>query len=75
MPVRRRAAQAGGGVALRIEIDQQSASAGLGQPDRQIDGGGGFSHASFLIGDAKDAAHGRGEGEGQGTRELTRGGL
>ena len=58
MAVGRPVAQAGRGVALRIEIDQQRARAGLGQPDGQVDGGGRLADAPFLIGDAKDATHG-----------------
>ncbi len=57
MPFGRPLAQAGRGVALRIEIDQQGARAGLGQSDGQVDGGGRFADASFLIGDAQDPAH------------------
>src|SRR3546814_3262922 len=44
-------AQAGRGVALGIEIDQQDAKPGGGQPRGQIDGSGGFSDAALLIGD------------------------
>ena len=62
MTIRRPSAQAGGCIALRIEIDQQSAAAGLGQSDRQIDGRGGLADAAFLIGDAEDAAHVQGIG-------------
>ena len=57
MAVGRLVAQAGRGVALRIEIDQQGAAAGLGQADGQIHGRGRFADAAFLIGDAQDAAH------------------
>jgi hypothetical protein len=45
------------GVALRIEIDQQRASAAFGGGDGQIDGGGRLSHAAFLIGHAQNPAH------------------
>ena len=57
MAVGRLLAQAGRGVALRIEIDQQRARAGLGQADGQIDGRGRLADAAFLIRHAQDPAH------------------
>ncbi len=44
-------------VALRVEVDQERARASLGQSGGQVDGGGGFPHAPFLIRDAQDATH------------------
>ena len=43
-------AAAGGGVALRVEINHQHALFAFGQGSGQIDGGGGFAHAAFLVG-------------------------
>ena len=45
------------GVGLRIKIDQQHALPRLGQACRQIDCGGGFANATFLVGDGKNAGH------------------
>ena len=46
-----------GGIALRIQIDQQHALPDLGQSCRQVDGGGGFADTSLLVGDTKDSGH------------------
>ena len=50
-------AQAGGGVALRVEIDQQCLVVGLGQRNGQIDRRGGLSDSAFLIGYAENSTH------------------
>lgn len=47
-----------GGVALRIQIDHQDALSNGRQRGRQIDGGGGFAYATFLICNTKDISHG-----------------
>ncbi len=47
-------ADAAGGVGLRIEIKQQHALAERGETGGEIDGGGGFSHTTFLVGDGDD---------------------
>ncbi len=47
-------AQAGGGVALGIEIDDQDPVAQLGQRRSEVDGGGGLAHAALLVGDGDD---------------------
>jgi hypothetical protein len=52
-------AKAGGGVALRIEVDEQHVAAEGGKAGGQIYGGGGFADAAFLVGDRDDAAGGR----------------
>jgi hypothetical protein len=57
MAGRRLMAQTRGGVALRIEIDQERAFAGLGQSDRQVDGRGGLADSAFLIRHTQNAAH------------------
>ena len=57
--VGRLAAQSAGGVALRIEVDQQGVRAGLGQRDGQIDGRGGLAHPPLLVGNTKNPTHGR----------------
>lgn len=57
-------ADAAGGVALRIAIDQQGRSAGSGQAGGQIDGAGGFANPAFLVDDANDCGHERLQGIG-----------
>jgi hypothetical protein len=57
MAIGRLSAQAGGGVALRIEIDQQRLRARSRQRSRQIQGGGRLAYAPFLIGHAKYPSH------------------
>ena len=47
-------AQAGRGVALRIEIDQQGAHSRLGKSDCQVNGRRGFAHPAFLISNRDD---------------------
>ena len=42
-------AQAGGGVALRVEVDQQGLATGLGQRAGQVQGGGRLADAAFLV--------------------------
>uniref|UniRef100_A0A183BUV4 LigA n=1 Tax=Globodera pallida TaxID=36090 RepID=A0A183BUV4_GLOPA len=49
-------AEAGRGIALRIEIDQQDALAGRGERGADIDRRGGLTHPALLIGDS-DADH------------------
>ena len=48
-------AEAGAGIALRIEIDNQHALANGGKRGAEIDGGGRFSDAAFLVGNDEDA--------------------
>ena len=50
-------AEAAGGVALRIEIDQQRPRARLGHRPGEVHGRRGFSHAAFLIGHAVNPNH------------------
>ncbi len=45
---------AAGRVGLRIEVEQQHALAERGEAGGEVDGGGGFSHATFLVGDGDD---------------------
>ena len=47
-------ANTAGGVGLRVEIEEQHALAEGGEAGGKIDGGGGFSHAAFLVGDRDD---------------------
>ncbi len=42
MTLRRSQSQTAGGIALRIEIDQQRLLAGLSKPDGKVDSGRGF---------------------------------
>src|SRR3990167_3240979 len=46
-----------GGVALRIEVDQQHAALGSHQRGRQVDAGSGLAHAAFLVGDCEYFSH------------------
>src|SRR5678815_85014 len=50
-------AKARGEISLRVQIDGQDALFGDGETGGQIDGGGGLSHPSFLVGDGYDAGH------------------
>ena len=50
-------ARAHRGVALRVQIDHQHALVNLGQRGGQVDRGGGFSDATFLVGDAEYFGH------------------
>ena len=43
------------GVALWVQIDHQHPQAQLGEAGGQVDGGGGFAHTAFLVGNAEDA--------------------
>ena len=49
--------QSGSGVGLRVGIDQKHLFAQNGHARGQIDGGRGFAHASFLVGQRYDFAH------------------
>lgn len=49
--------QPAGGVGLGIEVDQEGLLFEFGQGRREVDGGGGFSHSPFLVGDG-DNSHG-----------------
>ena len=52
-------AAASSGVALRIQVYQQHALFFMGKAGGKIDGGGGFAHAAFLVGNGDDVrAHG-----------------
>ena len=42
---------------LRVEVDEQDALAGECERGAEVDGGGGFADAAFLIGDDEDASH------------------
>ena len=50
-------ARAHGGVALRVQIDHQHALANFGQTSGQIHRGGGFTNATFLVGNTKYFGH------------------
>jgi hypothetical protein len=49
-----REAEAAGGVALGVEVDEQGAAAARREAGGEVDGGGGFGHAPFLVGDRND---------------------
>ena len=51
-------AEAGGGVGLGVAIDQEDFEAFEGQGGAEIDGGGGFAHATLLIHDPDNFPHG-----------------
>ncbi len=44
-------------VALGIDVDEQDATLGEGEGGGEVDGGGGFADASFLVGDGHDFGH------------------
>ena len=48
-------ADAAGEVGLRIEVDEQDALLGHREGGGEVDGGGGFADAAFLIGDGNHA--------------------
>ena len=52
-------ARAHGGIALGIEVDQQHALLKQGECGGKVDGAGGFSDATLLVGDCEDAGHGQ----------------
>src|SRR4051812_22939283 len=45
------------GVGLGIAVDQQGLDLGGSKGGRQVDGGGGLTHAALLIGNGNDACH------------------
>ena len=47
-------ADAAGRIGLRVEVEQQHPPADGGDTGRQVDGGGGFAHAAFLVGNSND---------------------
>jgi len=49
--------EAGGRIALRIEIEQKRAEATPGQAGGEVAGGGRFADASLLIGHAENPSH------------------
>ena len=49
-------AEAAGGVALRVGIDDQNPDVVGGQRGGEVDGGRGFADAAFLVGDCEDSA-------------------
>ena len=53
-------AEAGAGIALRVEVDDQHALADGGQRGAEIDGGGGLADAALLIGERDDTRVRRG---------------
>ena len=54
-------AQAGAGVALRIEVDDQDPVAEVGQAGAEVDRGGGLADAALLVGDGDDPGQWPGE--------------
>ena len=46
---------AGGGIALRVQVDQQDTLPQAGQTGGQIHGRGGLAHAPLLVGDGQDS--------------------
>ena len=49
-------AKAGGGIALRVGVDDQDLKVVGGKGGGQVDGGGGFSDSAFLVGNGEDSA-------------------
>ncbi|MCL6504874.1 MAG: hypothetical protein K6T86_19520, partial [Pirellulales bacterium] len=54
---RRLKSEAAGGVALRVEVDQQGSSTASGQADGEIDSSGRLAHAALLVGNAENPSH------------------
>jgi hypothetical protein len=54
---RGRGTEAGGGIALRVEVEQERAEAASGQAGREIGGGRRFADAALLIGHAENPSH------------------
>ena len=50
-------AEADGGVALRVDVDEQRLVAGLGDAGGDVDGGGGLADPALLVRDGVDGAH------------------
>src|SRR5579862_9375831 len=50
--------QSGGGVCLGVAVDQEYFEAFEGQGGTEVNGGGGFAHATLLIHDPDDLPHG-----------------
>lgn len=44
----------GGGIGLRVEINEQCGNLSIGQPGGEVDGGGGFADPALLVGNSKD---------------------
>ncbi len=49
--------EAGGGVGLRIAIDEEGWDAAGGEAGGEVDAGGGFPYSAFLVGDGNDPRH------------------
>ncbi len=50
-------AETGGGVALRVEVYEEYAATLPREVRAEIDGGGGFADAAFLVDEGVDFAH------------------
>ena len=50
-----REAEAAGGVGLGVAVDEEGGDAFEGEGGGEIDGGGGFADATFLVDDGDDA--------------------
>ena len=61
-------AESGAGVALGVEVEYQHWEADHGESGAEVDGGGGFADAAFLVGDGEDAAFRQGHPGGRGVR-------
>ena len=49
--------KAGSGIGLRVCVDDEDVLLKNGQGGSQVDGGGGFSHAAFLVGYGNNLSH------------------
>ena len=58
--------EAGGGVALRVEIDEQDGLAGGAEGGGEVDAGCGFADSAFLVGNGQDAPGARRSGDDSG---------
>ena len=51
-------AKAAGGVSLGVEIYEKDSLAREGEASGEVDGGGSFADAAFLVSDSEDTRHG-----------------
>uniref|UniRef100_E6QL24 Uncharacterized protein n=1 Tax=mine drainage metagenome TaxID=410659 RepID=E6QL24_9ZZZZ len=50
--------EAGGTVGLRVAVDQENPESTHGEAGSEVDCGGSFSDAAFLVDDSENLAHG-----------------
>ena len=50
--------EAGGGVCLRVAVDQEDVEAFKSEAGGQVDGSGGFANSALLVDNAENLSHG-----------------